>query len=47
MTNLSSSVAPTEWAAFGAIDWADQKHFWALTPSGSEEIERGELDAAP
>src|SRR5579871_5077941 len=29
MTNLSSCVAPTEWAAFVAIDWADQKHFWS------------------
>ncbi len=47
MTNLSSSVAPTEWAAFVAIDWADQKHFWALTPTASEEVERGELDATP
>jgi len=47
MTNLSFSVAPTEWAAFVAIDWADQKHFWALTPTASEEVEHGQLDATP
>ncbi len=47
MTNLSFSVSPTEWAAFVAIDWADQKHCWALTPSACEEVERGELDASP
>ncbi len=22
-----------EWAAFVAIDWADQKHFWRLVPA--------------
>jgi hypothetical protein len=47
MTNLPSSVAPTEWAAFVAIDWADQKHFWALSTTASEKVERGQLDAAP
>jgi len=45
MTNLSSSATPTEWAAFVAIDWADQKHYWALTPTASEKVERGELNA--
>jgi transposase len=47
MTNLSSSATPTEWAAFVAIDWADQKHCWALTPTASEKVERGELNATP
>ncbi len=47
MTNLSCSESPIEWAAFVAIDWADQKHCWALIPSISEKVEHGELDATP
>jgi hypothetical protein len=47
MTNLSSSETPTEWAAFVAIDWADEKHSWALTQTASGKIERGELNATP
>jgi hypothetical protein len=47
MTKLCSSAAPTEWAAFVAIDWADQKHYWALTRAASEEVEHGQLDATP
>lgn len=38
-----------EWAAFAAIDWADQKHFWRLVPAGSppSEGELGELENTP
>jgi len=47
MTNLSFSETPPEWAAFVAIDWADEKHSWALTQTASAKVERGELDATP
>jgi transposase len=36
-----------EWAAFAAIDWADQKHFWRLVPAGSQQSEQGELAHTP
>lgn len=36
-----------EWAAFAAIDWADQKHFWRLVPAGSQHPEQGELENTP
>lgn len=36
-----------EWAAFAAIDWADQKHFWRLVPAGSQHAEQGELENTP
>ena len=34
-------------AAFVAIDWADQKHVWVLQRAGSQAREHGELDQAP
>ena len=36
-----------EWAAFVAIDWADQKNFWRLVPAGSQRQEQGELENTP
>jgi len=30
-----------EWAAFAAIDWAGQKNFWRLVPTGSQHQEQG------
>jgi transposase len=36
-----------EWAAFAAIDWADQKHFWRLVAAGSRQQEEGELENTP
>lgn len=33
--------------AFVGIDWADQKHYWALQAAGSQKIERGELEHTP
>src|SRR5436190_10736697 len=36
-----------EWAAFAAIDWADQKHFWRLAPVGSNQQEYGDLENTP
>ena len=33
MSNAVAAVAPSEpeWAAWAAIDWADQKNFWRLS----------------
>ncbi len=33
-----------EFAAFVGIDWADQKHAWALQIPGHLDVERGDLD---
>ena len=38
---------PTEFAALVAIDWADQKHVWALQKAGSSERETGTIDHTP
>jgi len=38
---------PTEFAAWVAIDWADQKHAWALEIPGSSKRESGSLDHTP
>jgi len=37
----------TEFAAFVAIDWADQKHAWTLQKAGSSERETGTIDHTP
>jgi transposase len=37
----------TEFAAFVAIDWADQKHAWALESTGSSNRESGTIDHTP
>jgi transposase len=37
----------TEFAALVAIDWADQKHAWALQISGSSARETGTIDHTP
>ena len=29
------------------IDWADQKHAWALQTEAGKDIEQGELDHTP
>jgi len=44
---LSTKIAEPEWAAFVAIDWADQKHFWRLALADSGQQERGELENTP
>ncbi len=47
---LESSASPAaepEWAAFVAIDWADQKNFWRLLPAGCQRSEEGELENTP
>jgi transposase len=53
MSNKKSHPSPTpaepepQYAAFVAIDWADQKNFWQLVAAGSQKQERGELDHTP
>jgi transposase len=44
---LPSPGSQHDWAAFAAIDWADQKHFWRLAPVGSQQQEHGELENTP
>jgi len=43
------SILPPEpcFAAFAAIDWADQKHYWSLRPASGGVVERGILDNTP
>jgi len=36
-----------EFAAFVGIDWADQKHAWALQIPEHRDVERGDLDHTP
>src|SRR2546426_3240123 len=45
--SLALTNCELEWAAFAAIDWADQKHFWRLVPVGSQQKEQGELENTP
>ena len=45
--SLIKAASEPEWAAFAAIDWADQKNFWRLLPAGSQQQEQGELDNTP
>jgi transposase len=42
--SMISAVSEPDWAAFAAIDWADQKNFWRLVPAGSQRYEQGELE---
>lgn len=44
---LPTKIAEPEWAAFVAIDWADQKHFWRLALADSGQQEQGELENTP
>ncbi len=39
--------AAIPFAAFAALDWADQKHVWALEAADSESIEQGQIDGTP
>jgi len=36
-----------DWAAFIAIDWADQKHDWAMEVPGQSKRERGQMAHTP
>src|SRR5215212_4290796 len=43
----TTAASEPEWAAFAAIDWADQRNFWRLLPAGSRGSEAGELENTP
>lgn len=43
----TTTASEPEFAAFAAIDWADQKNFWRLVPAGSQRYEQGELENTP
>ncbi|MBI2681467.1 MAG: IS110 family transposase [Candidatus Solibacter usitatus] len=45
---LATTAEPEpQWAAFVALDWADQKHYWKLVVAGSQKQEEGELENTP
>ena len=47
MSEPLHSASEPEWAAFAAIDWADQKHFCRLLVAGSQQPEQAELENTP
>src|SRR6266699_6070649 len=44
---MSQNQPEIQYAAFLAIDWADQKHVWSLQDANSGTCERGEVDHMP
>src|SRR5207249_8515022 len=44
---MSGNQPEVQYAAFLAIDWADQKHVWSLQEANSSARERGEVDHMP
>jgi len=44
---MSGNQPEVQYAAFLAIDWADQKHVWSLQEANSSACERGEVDHMP
>lgn len=46
---IPRAIAEPQWAAFVAIDWGEQRHYWALQAAGSAESEweKGELEHTP
>lgn len=45
--NTAITPPEPEWAAFLAIDWADQKHHWKLVSADSSHTQKGEVDHTP
>jgi transposase len=45
--NTNTSLNPPDYAAFIAIDWADQKHAWSLQVAGQTKRETGILEQKP
>ncbi len=43
----SSPAADPQYAAFIGLDWADQKHAWALQETGSQRVEQGLVENTP
>lgn len=44
---MNSLPSTMEFAALVAIDWADQKHRWALQAADTQRVEGGELENTP
>jgi transposase len=47
LKNIPSIPSEPNWAAFAAIDWGDQKHFWVVQPVEGGKVEKGELKNTP
>jgi transposase len=45
--NTTVVVGVEGYAVFVAIDWAEQKHVWALQKAGSSDRQQGEIEASP
>ncbi len=45
--NMGAENPEPQYAAFLAIDWADQKHAWSLQEANSAQRERGEVEHTP
>src|SRR5262245_1406501 len=46
-TPPNQNPVPTGYAAYVAIDWADQKHTFVIQPAGQTSKERGILEQKP
>src|SRR5437660_11936715 len=46
-TNMKNPDNPNDYAAFIAIDWADQKHVFSLEVAGQGKKETGTLEQKP
>ena len=44
---MSENQREIQYAAFLAIDWADEKHVWSLQEANSSTRERGEVNSMP
>jgi hypothetical protein len=47
MKTITSPVPEPDFAAFLAIDWADELHAFCLCPSGSSQVESGTVRHDP
>ena len=44
---METMAGEPQWAAFVAIDWADQKHYWRLASTEDNQQEQGEMESTP
>ena len=47
LRDTEEPVKEPDWAAFIAVDWADQKHDWAMEVPGENTRERGQVAHSP
>ncbi len=47
MNMTTPTDAPVQFAAFLALDWADQRHAFCLCPAGSDQVETGTVKHEP